>query len=693
MGGKPVPPHIQRMRADDLLAAVFPQQVACQENAGANGPLTPPDHPLVNETLRDCLHEAMDLDGLRALLERMRRGELTLLAVDLPEPSVLSHEIIGARPYAYLDDAPLEERRVRAVQTRRGARTGQDLDGLAALDVDAIAAVRAQAMPPLRDADDLHDLLLGAVWWPLGEAGAWATGGNLALPAGHGGFAAELRGSGRAVEVDGGLVAAERLELARAARTGDGAAQERMVRGWMDLLGPVTGSALAGRLRLSSGDVDIALHQVEAKGGILRGHFTPGVTELEWCERGLLARIHRMTLGRLRREIEPVTAAQFLRFLFGWQHVAPGTKLHGVPGLLEVLGQLEGFSAAAGSWEKDILPARVANYEAGLLDQLCLQGHVAWGRFARRAADADGVRALRRSSPTRAAPISFALREDLPWILSLVRHGEPPPALGAAAEALRQLLMRRGALFLPDLQALTGRLPTEVEQSLWELVAAGEVTGDGFGGLRALIEPKRHSASRRRFGPGAFGETPGRHRMQPTAGVGGRWSLLDPAERSGVVSAEEAVPAGGQAEVERDPNLVERLAWQLLRRYGVVFRDLLAREAGLPPWREILWVYRRLEARGEVRGGRFVSGFQGEQFAVPGAVESLRAVRREAKPGQRVDVAAADPLNLVGILTPDARVPAVLGNRVTYLDGAPDLPRTEIGEDRPPSSSRRVTPG
>ncbi len=653
-GGKPIPPNIQRMRADDLLAAVFPQHAGCQENAGVNGPLTAPDHPLVNETLRDCLTEATDLHGLTALLRRMRAGGLTLLARDLPEPSVLAHEILNARPYAYLDDAPLEERRARAVQTRR-ASTHRPLDALALLDPEAIAAVRAQAAAQPRDAEELHDLLLQTLWWPLAELGRWQ------------GYVDALAASGRVTALAEGLCATERIAEARAALAGDGTAQERLVRGFMDLLGPVTTAGLAAKLRLSESDVSIALHQIEAKGGVLRGHFSPGVAELEWCERGLLSRIHRLTLGRLRREIEPVTTAQFLRFLFSWQHVAPSTRLHGVPGLTEVLGQLQGFPAAAGAWEREILPARVANYDPFQLDQLCLQGRVAWGRLSRQTGEREGR--ARRGGPTRAAPIAFAYREDLGWLLGLARRGETPPQVSAGAALVRELLTRRGALFLPELQALSGRLATELEQDLWELVALGEVTGDGFGGVRALIEKKRGRPRTSRRSYAARRGLP--HASAAPLSSGGRWSLLDPVERSGVIAADV-----GSA-TETDPALVERLAHQLLRRYGVVFRDLLGREAGLPPWRELLWVYRRLEARGGVRGGRFVSGAQGEQFALPEAVEALRAVRRDAQPGQRVELSAADPLNLVGILTPDGRVPAVLGHKVSYLDGVPQLAAPE----------------
>ncbi|HET8540738.1 MAG TPA: DEAD/DEAH box helicase [Anaeromyxobacter sp.] len=727
--GKRMPPPIARMRAEDLLAAVFPQQVACQDNAAAGAPIEIPDHPLVAETMRDCLTEAMDAAGLHEILRRIASGEVRLVAVDTAEPSPMSHEIVGARPWAYLDDAPLEERRARAVAMRR-ALPQVEAAGVGALDPAAIAEVAEQVFPEPRDDDELHDALLDLGILPSAE------GGRLGIPLDG------LVAAGRAARLRAGgaewWVAAERVGLARAVapalasptsaptaipiptatstatptataaptptptstttststatatatstatatatatatptptptatatptldpdltplpseRVPDDAeaAALAVVRGWMPRLGPVTAGGLAARIGLEPSRADAALARLEAEGVVLRGNFLAGVPwsadAPHWCERSVLARVHRLTLARLRREIEPSTAADLLRFLARWQHVAPGTRLHGARGLAEVIGQLQGFHAAAGAWERELLSARVADYEPRLLDELCLSGEVAWGRLAVVPAPDEAPR--RRNAPTRNAPVTLALREDLPWLLGAVGGSAPP--LGPSAGALVDVLARRGASFLPELAAATGRLPGEIEQALWELVSAGLVTCDGFSGLRLLVDPPPRGRAVRR-----------------PAYAGGRWSLL---------RAPPAAPApGGElptaAPVDLDDRLVERAAEQYLRRYGVVFRDLLARESAPPPWRDLLRAYRAMEARGAIRGGRFVSGFTGEQFALPEAVDALRAARRAPREGaDRVDVSAADPLNLVGVLTPGARVPAVLGNRVAYVDGVP----------------------
>ena len=679
LGGRKIPPPIARMRADDLLASAFPAAVACQDNA-AGGPLAVPDHPLVKEALRDCLGEAMDLEALRAVLGGIARGEVRLLARDTPEPSPLAHEILGARPWAFLDDAPLEERRARAVVLRR-ALPAAEAGELGALDGAAIREVEGQVWPEVRDADELHDALLDLGVLPAREAPSWA--------AHLGALVADGRAARATTAAGETWVAAERVGMYRAlvpALAADAIstttpsptpsptpsatlpldpdlaplpseripatveeAAVQVIRGWMPRIGPATAAALEARLGIPGGLVDQALHALEAEGLVLRGRFLAGEPfppgSPQWCDRGVLARIHRLTLGRLRREIEPTSAADLLRFLFRWQHVAPGTRLHGTRGLAEVLGQLQGFHAAAGAWEREVLPARVAAYEPGLLDGLCLSGEVAWGRLVVETDQDEGPR--RRAAPTRSAPVTLALREDLPWLLeSLAR---PPPPLGPSARALVDLLRRCGACFLGDLAAMSGRLPGDVEQALWELVSAGIVTCDGFSGLRALVEPAP------------------RHRPRRAGWLGGRWALLRPQATPPAGPA----PATGQAIAADGQAALERLAGQYLRRYGVVLRDLLAREVGAPPWRELLGVYRRLEARGQIRGGRFVQGFAGEQFALPEAVEALRAVRRSPRDGERVEVSAADPLNLAGILTPGERVPAVLGNRVVFVDGVP----------------------
>jgi len=679
--GRRVPMPLQRMRADDLLAAVFPEQVACQDNH-PGGPITPPDHPLVTETVRNCLHEAMDLDGLRAVLEAIERGEVRVAAVETPAPSVLSHELLNANPYAFLDDAPLEERRARAVALRR---TDPDLAaGWGRLDPEAIATVRAQAWPDVRDAEELHDLLLSLGWLPVGDLGAWE------------GWADELRRQGRATlaawsgpeGTSRALVAAERLgwlallvpeaRLDPALRVPPGVpsrteeeALAAVVQGWLEVLGPVTAPALARRLGVPASTVDRGLAILEGRGVALRGQFvseesaaidnagvgTPTPAE-QWCDRRLLARIHRLTLGRLRQEIEPVTTAQFIRFLLRWQHLAPGTQLHGRDGLLAVLRQLQGLELPAPAWEQWVLPGRVARYDPADLEHLCLSGVVAWGRLTHQPVEtpepgeatngAAPARTRRGAAPGRQAPLAFVLREDLPWIAP-PRQGtwRDVPGLSREAQAVAAYLERRGASFLTDIARGTGLVPAAGEDALWELVARGVVTGDGISGLRVLLQPevkRRHRRLRALRGGRVI------PRLMPV----GRWSLW----REG-----EDIPTDGER--------AEAWARLLLRRYGVVCRDLLAREGPAPPWRVLAPVYRRLEARGEVRGGRFLASVLGEQFALPEAVEALRSVRRTAPSGEVVLVASADPLNLVGVLTPGARLSPFAQQVIAYRDGVP----------------------
>ena len=651
-GGRKVPPPIARMRSDDLLAAVFPLAVACQDNADLHaGPVEPPDHPLVAEALRDCLGEAMDAEGLKRLLRRIEAGEVRLVARDLAEPSPLAHEILGAKPWAFLNDAPLEERRARAVVLRR-ALPAAEAAGLGALDPDALRDVVEQARPEVRDGEELHDLLLDVGFLPAAEGAPWleffedlrraGRSGRATLAGQEAWVAAERSGAWRALSAEPGIDASPLDPPLPGVATEDvpaspDEAAARALRGWMARLGPVTVPSLSTRLGLPEPLAAAALHRLESEGLVLRGSFLPGgVPGADWCDRGLLARIHRATLGRLRREIEPVSGADLVRFLLRWQHAAPGSRLHGARGVAEVVGQLQGFHAAAGAWEREIFPARVAGYEPGQLDALCLSGEVAWGRLAVAADPGEGPR--RRAAPTRHAPVTLALRSDLPWLLRAA-SGEPP-ALGASARALVELLGRCGACFLPDLAAMTGRLPGEVDGALWELVSAGLVTCDGFAGLRSLLDP------------------PPRHRPRRPGQGGGRWALLRPPS-----------PADAPAASPLEP-----IARQFLARWGVVFRDLMAREPLSPPWRELLPVYRALEARGEIRGGRFVAGLSGEQFALPAAVEAMRAVRRAPKEAERVELSGTDPLNLVGLLLPGAKVPATLGARLAYVDGVPGQP-------------------
>ncbi len=749
--GKQVPPAIQRMRSDDLLAAVFPEQVGCQENL--TGPLQIPDHPLTRQTVRDCLHEAMDVDRLEAVFERIERGEIRMHARDTTEPSPFAHEILNAKPYAFLDDAPLEERRTRAVTLRRTLPESQR--DLGQLDAAAIDRVRDEARPDPRDADELHDLLLSVVVLPAplrGEDGGWKKedgrtcddGGvagmdehlTLATASGpaclHGdsatGHPSPRSGEGTSTnhgaEATGGasttfgpknplplgerlvaerrpgegpvwlqtLIAANRASIIRAPAGDMWFAAEHLraveqlypgarveppvqlpahmeaaaparedavlaaVRGHMEYLGPATAAGIAAMLGLGAGEVTSALARLEGEGIVLRGSFTPRHGEPaadtnmeEWCDRRLLARIHRLTLDRLRSEIEPVTAQDFMRYLLARQHVAGPRRLEGKRGVLEAIAQLQGFEIAAVAWERDVLPLRVVNYNPQWLDELCLAGDVAWARLSLKKTTATTGRG---SSPQRATPITLALRRDLGRLLEAVRGVQQPedPATGAAAATL-DALRQHGALFFDDLAAASRQLPAQLEEALWDLVARGLAAGDGFQSLRQIMTPagssRARSARRHSRQSGA--------RLPRSTSPQGRWSIVH----------------RFQPEPSPADELAASVAGQLLARYGVVFRDLVARENFAVPWRDVVRALRRMEARGTARGGRFVAGFIGEQYALPEAVEGLRRVRREERSGDIVRISAADPLNLAGIITPGARVAALHTNAVIFRDGVP----------------------
>jgi ATP-dependent Lhr-like helicase len=663
-GGKKVAPPIQRMRADDLLASVFPDAAACPENLDAQPRV--PNHPLVNEVMRDALTEAMDVESLKKIIARILDGEIRCVAVDTPVPSQFSHEILNANPFAYLDDAPLEERRARAVEMRRMLPESV-LSEVGKLDPEAIAEVREQAWPDVRDANELHDALQTLVALPQVETTPGQPGFPLAdsirssqqawQP-----FLRSLVAQGRMASVIASgrryWVAAERVktmsqlfvraEFEPAIADAEPQAPSRedavrmLVTGWLEHCGPVTARQLAELLGLPESAVGAALLQIEASGAVLRGKFTDHSTgETEWCERRLLARIHRLTLGRLRREIQPVTAAQFMRWLFRWQHVAPGTQTLGERGTLEVLHQLQGYEAPANSWENQILARRIAGYDPKVLDRLCLNGAIGWRRLSPHPALLmDSSERNRRVTPTSVAPISFFTRDDVNWMsfpsqeLSATDH----PGLSPSARDVLQFLKNRGASFFADIVRGTRRLKAEVETALWELVAVGFISADGFDNLRALIDPKRRG-----------GQGRGRH-TRPRDSVG-RWSLIYPEEHADHTAQMEAV------------------CWMLLKRYGVVFRELLTRESILPRWRDVLVALRRLEDRGEIRGGRFVANYIGEQFALPVAVESLRAFRSQPATGEIITISAADPLNLAGILVPGEKVPAISGRFVKFQDG------------------------
>jgi ATP-dependent Lhr-like helicase len=687
-GGKKVPAPLQRMKSEDLLATVFPDQVACLENIAGERQI--PDHPLVNQTLHDCLREAMDVDGLLHILQGLESGAITVVARDLTAPSPLASEILNAAPYAFLDDAPLEERRTRAVQTRQWNGI-EDTDDLARLDPEAIAAVRAEAWPEVRSADEMHEALnvLGFVTREEVDANAGWSDWLHKLARSHRATlftpspACSRGGLGRGQAVNtkqeryplptspflqgeeqgarGIWICAEKIPLWHAVHEtaslqppieapAEFAAQTwtredallELVRGRLTGLGPVTVNALATSLQVETSDIELALIRLQSEGYVMQGRFTPDAPEVEWCERHLLARIHRYTIGRLRREIEPVSRRDLMRFLLEWQRATPGTRLNGPDALGAVLGQLEGFEAAAGAWESELLQARIADYSSRWLDELCRAGRIGWNRL--RSGGGSG-------GPVRATPIVLLPRRQLAiWTSIADRNQEQALLLSSRAQAVLDALTTQGALFFDELLDATRLLRTELEDALGELVSAGRVTADSFAGLRALLIPaaKRESPRHRRVR---------RHGLSEIEDAG-RWSLV-------------RVPSAN-ASSEGQADTIEHIARVLLRRYGVVFWKLLEREAPwLPSWRELLRVYHRLEARGEIRGGRFVEGLVGEQFALPEAIGQLRSVRQRPLEQQCICLSGSDPLNLVGTVLAGDRLPALAGTRVLYEDGMP----------------------
>ncbi|HEX9518304.1 MAG TPA: DEAD/DEAH box helicase [Streptosporangiaceae bacterium] len=665
-GGKKNPPAIQRMEADDLMAAVFPTLAACQENV-APGPLEIPDQVLVRQTLTDCLHEAMDVGGLKELVAGIETGRVNVIVRDTTEPSVLAHEILNGRPFTYLDDAPLEERRSRAVPLRRGLPVAPH--ELARLDLTAIERVNEQVRPDPRDPDELHDVLLNLV--AARPADAWGPWFEL------------LAGAGRAVTVHapGGLLwaAVERLPAIDALFPGaviepaltckkwdpvdadpvdEDEAAASLLRGHLECRGPSTVAVLSEATGLPATLIVRGLTVLEQEGFAISGRFSRPDADEEYCARRVLARVHGYTRERRRREIEPVTARDFMRFLLRWQHVAAGSKREGRFGLLAVIEQLQGFELAAGAWENSVLAARVDGYRREWLDDLCLSGQVSWGRLSVRdtlpmkpqepaAPELAPGRSGRASRPSRATPITLALRDDLSWLLRAARGDLAPaePGPGSSLDVL-SVLRSRGALFRHDLAEVTGRTPAEIDQALWDGVARGLITADGFRAVRSLL---------RRGSRQSFPQPRGLRRglRGTTGGASGRWSLLP-------------VPLSGGDKDE----LAEAVAEQLAARWGVVFHDLIARESLAVPWRDVLWAFRRMEARGTIRGGRFVTGFSGEQYAHPDAIDILRAVRKKPRNGEQVAISASDPLNLTGIVLPGPRVPAISANTVTLTDGA-----------------------
>jgi ATP-dependent Lhr-like helicase len=748
-GGKKIPAQLQRMDAEDLLTAIFPDQVACAENLGG-GEREIPVHPLVDQTVKDCLEEAMDVNALERLLTAIERNEKNLFARDVIEASPLAQEILNARPYAYLDDAPLEERRTRAVQQRRWLDP-QTASDMGKLDQGAIDRVRDEAWPRVENADELHDALVELGFLTEREGEDWQefftelkndrraavlqlnTGTAVVPPAMSAereksdstmsGNAAAAGGTPAVPVLTGSVtrlwVAAERLHqlsliypsaslnpplvapesFAQVPWSFEDALVE-VLRGRLEGIGPATVDALRSSFGIPKSDIELGLLKLEAEGFVIRGQFTPGSTETEWCARRLLARIHSYTLNRLRQEIEPVATADFMRYLLAWQKLAPEYQMEGPESVRAIIEQLEGFEAPAAAWEGELLPSRLTEYDPAWLDALCLSGEVVWARLTppptpSRAISAEpGSERARGAAPVRNTPIALLQRKNFAIWSSVF----PQPTLSqlefsTTTRAVHDYLAARGASFFTDIVDGTKLLRAQVEESLAELVANGLVISDSFAGLRALLTPssrKTQAAARRKHRQATY-----------EMSSAGRWSLLQRATGNAGVSLATARGRDGSI----DPEAAEEIARILLKRYGVVFKRLLEREGIALPWRVLLRIYHRLEARGELRGGRFVAGISGEQFALPEAVGMLRAIRR-ARTGAMdfgfrspekddlnqtasdspateslISVSAADPLNLVGIITPGGRVTAHTANRILYRNGEP-ITVLESGETR-----------
>lgn len=647
--GRKVPPNILRMRAEDLLAAVFPDAVACQDNVNIDD-VKLPDHPLINETMKDALMEALNVEGLLVLLKKIKNKEIQCIAVDTPTPSVFAHELLNANPYAFLDDAPLEERRARAVEMRRTLPANLVAE-LGKLDPGVINEVRQQAWPDVRNADELQDLLQTVLAFPAHAVSyheatrLWQGYLDELVAAGRAGmatlgnqvfwFAVEKAKTFSVIypeaRLNPSLLDVEATPLDR----DEGIVY--LLRGWLFHLGPTTVLALSQFLVLGESEIEHVLLRLEATGLILRGVFE-GNAPQEWCERRLLARIHRLTLAKLRQEIEPVTPTQFVHWLLTWQHVAPGTQLCGEQGLLAVIEQLQGFEIPAKAWEPHIFAKRVKNYDPMLLDKLCLMGIIGWGRLSSTLTHVDTFIDAKRVVPTSIAPITFFLRENSSWLIE-VKDGVKEDVLAGLSHIAKDVylyLLKNGASFFMDIVDGVRHLKSEVEMGLWELVAVGLTTADLFDNLRSLIDPRRRLMKKRR-------------RVVRHQYSSGRWSLLKKSLHS--FNSEQ----------------IEALCWVLLKRYGVVFRDLLVREKNIPRWRELHAAFRTLEERGEIRGGRFVEGFLGEQFALPYAVESLRAMKHKELGNEQISIAAVDPLNVSGFILPGPRVSAISGGSVFLI--------------------------
>lgn len=651
--GQRVPPYLQRMQAEDLIAQVFPDQIACLENIQGDREI--PDHPLVNQAIHDCLTEAMDIEGLTELIGKIERKEINLIAKDLREPSAFAQEIINARPYAFLDDTEFAERRVNAIRNRSWLDP-QEAEDLSQLDPQAIERVREEAWPEAATTDEMHDVLLihGFILQAEADTCGWTK------------LLKDLSSDGRCVflKQPGMWFALERYDLfksvfkhvpdmdlpahlARKVCDSQEALRE-ILRGRMEALGPVTVKTLAQTSGLSETDIETALIGLEVEGFVFRGHFTPGLDEQEWCERRLLQRIHRYTIDTLRQSIQPVPVQDFMRFLFERHKMRAEDEQTGPDSLLYVLEQMEGYEAPAGSWELDIIPARMANYDPSWLDTLCMSGRIVWGRF-----NPPKSAALRKKSgPIKSTPIVFVPRSLEHLWRKLKMPSNNPPVLSTAARKVEGHLRRKGASFFDDIVESTGLLKSQVEAGMAELVSQGLVVSDAYAGLRALLTPQANK-------PPAVPANRRDLRRKAAFGIehAGRWSLL---------------PDLSETEDEEvDYETLEYIIMVYMRRWGVLFRGLLDKESFAPPWRIVVRVLRRMELRGEVRGGRFIAQVSGEQYALEDTVDALRRVHKEPKTGELISISAVDPFNLLGGILPGSKVPNITSNRILFKDGVP----------------------
>ena len=667
-GGKKVPPQLQRIQAEDLVAVVFPDQIACVENVPGEREI--PEHPLVEQTIRDGLDEAMDIGGLEKLLTNLHSGKIRVVTCELTEPSPLAQEILNAKPYAFLDDVPLEERRTQAVMSRRWLDPEAAAD-IGKLDVSAIERVRHEAWPEAQSPDELHDALmvLGFITETEGCRQSWTTHleslisqgrATRALHPGSPELWVATERSGELATAFADITLPPQVHIPPGYERPPPSREEaltELLRGRLSGLGPIGVEGLVETAPWSISDLEQTLTRLEAEGFALRGSYSPG-GNTEWCERRLLARIHRYTVHRLRREIEPVTCSEFMRFLFAWQHVGPEDNLEGPAALAKILDQLEGYELPAAAWEADVLPARLADYDSSWLDSLCQTGRYTWVRLS---TGGDVNSRAARTGPIRTSPVAVLPRRRVGlWAGTTGQRKTGAIVLSPAGKRLEEYLAKNGASFFDELMDSSGLLRTQLEDALGELVVAGLASSDSFAGLRALLVP---SNRRRPLGSHRRRRRASSHDIEDA----GRWALL--AQRTH--QSNDSPPP--------DPESIEQVAWALLTRYGVAFKRVFERETTLPPWRDLIMVLRRLEARGEIRGGRFVAGLSGEQFALPGAVTKLREIRRKPGNDMLVSISGADPLNLVGILSPGAKLPALLTNRVLYKDGTPIA--LQLGKD------------